>query len=132
MKQELNKFSKYIKGEWLLQENFYLESNINIKNVKGKINFLQNSDNLLNIFNSQNNNILKSLDFNNDSNIVLEIKGIENNKLIAYMEKKNKTVYYQEKVYNTSNNIMISFGVLKNIKGNKYIGLKISSYIRVL
>lgn len=132
MKKNISTFSRYIKGNWLLQENFYIESSINIKTIKGRINFLKNHDDISITENGNKSQNFNYSDFSRKNNVLLKVKKTENNKLIVYVKNKSNKISYQEKLYNPSKNIMISLGVLKNIKRNTYIGIKISSYIRIL
>ncbi len=113
MKKNFNSFSQYINGKWLLQENFYSLYSKTIENYHKKIQFLNKQEN-------RNNNSLS------------KIKKIKSDILIICTEKKNKKIFYKEYFYYISNNIIISFGILKHIKKQQYLGLKISSYIRIL
>lgn len=135
MNKKFNLFLKHIEGKWLLLENFHFLPKNNVKTQEGKVIFLQNYTVIkslkkddkkydiidINCFNSDQNN-----------NSLSEIKSIKHNLLVISITKNNKNLSYKEHLYKISENIIISLGILKNIQNNEYIGLKISSYIRIL
>nr|YP_010851206.1 hypothetical protein Ycf58 [Aphanocladia delicatula]WGH14212.1 hypothetical protein Ycf58 [Aphanocladia delicatula] len=127
MNNNLYPLLEYIKGNWFVQENFYFISNKKQKQCKARVNFLNSfsQNNILDI----NKYCIENI---NDQIFILKLKHDVNNLVISkrmnYINKFN----YQEFIYIISNNFMISFIIVKNVQKNQYMGLKISSYIRLI
>lgn len=147
----LNLFFKDFEGKWLSQKNIYL-----LKNKKQKINntltkVLVNQDNII-LLNSQNLFYSYSLDYLNknllnnfylegikcnknslseklDLSINLKFISLNLLKINCILAKKN--LQYEEYLYSASNNLKISLGLLKKLNYKKYIGIVITSYIKI-
>jgi len=134
MNTKFNKLSKYIQGKWILLENFYFLTNNNVKNQEGSIELIDFKKimNQLEIKSDNFYSLMKVEYLNGCDNDFIEKQKTVHNTLIASIRKKDGSLLYEEKLYNTSENIILAFGILKNVKKNKYIGLKVSSLIRIL
>nr|YP_009394323.1 hypothetical protein [Leptosiphonia brodiei]ARW62885.1 hypothetical protein [Leptosiphonia brodiei] len=145
-------FLRYIKGKWFLQENFLLLNNkrqlkqktsinfhVNHKayfNKKQIVNSAQNGYNIIK-FNNRDNNYRRYLNdiflkiFDEKSRIKnlfhlqLKLKGLFKIKKF-YPHKK---IIQDEYIYLINQNIMITINLTRNLK-NKYLGIKITSYIK--
>nr|YP_010619647.1 hypothetical protein orf128 [Tayloriella tenebrosa]WAX03660.1 hypothetical protein orf128 [Tayloriella tenebrosa] len=113
-----------IKGDWLLQENFYFPCNKQQRKYKEKISFLKNSQiNKLNI----SNNLIENI---NNKKLLFKLEKVKENLVTITRTNRNEQVNYKEYIYIINNNFMISLIIIKNLHKKQYVGLKISSYIR--
>nr|YP_010851602.1 hypothetical protein Ycf58 [Echinothamnion hystrix]WGH14602.1 hypothetical protein Ycf58 [Echinothamnion hystrix] len=135
MNKNLYRLLEHIEGNWFLQENFYFTMNKRQKKCKEKISFLKklkksnifrtNEKNLLNLHSYFIRNI-------NNSTYLINVKGTKNYLVLFKQFNDTKKLSYKEYIYIISNNFMISLTIIKNLQKNNYIGLKISSYIRLI
>nr|WGH13811.1 hypothetical protein Ycf58 [Lophurella pseudocorticata] len=135
MNKNLYPFLEHIEGNWFLQENFYFTVSKKQKRCKEKVSFLKklkkinmfktNKNNRLNIHNYFIENI-------NSSTYLFNIQATKNHLIIMKQFSEKKKLRHKEFIYIISNNFMISLTIIKNLQRNCYIGLKISSYIRLM
>nr|ARW69306.1 hypothetical protein [Polysiphonia sp.] len=126
MKANVNILSDYIKGNWILQEDVYiLQEKKN--GAKKRVNFLKNvsKNYLVKSFNKQR--IIKKY----NTKVFYTIHNIKRNLLYIVITNQNSKLSHEEYIYLISNNIMISFSIIKRIGDYKYLGLKLCSYIRL-
>nr|YP_010850810.1 hypothetical protein Ycf58 [Lophurella mutabilis]WGH13617.1 hypothetical protein Ycf58 [Lophurella mutabilis] len=132
MNKNLYPFLKHIEGNWFLQENFYFTMNKKQKKCKEKVSFFKK----INMFKTNENNILNVNNYfiNNIHNSLYVFNIQANTNYLTVMKQLNekKEIRYKEFIYIISNNFMISLTIIKNLRKNQYIGLKISSYIRLI
>nr|YP_010851008.1 hypothetical protein Ycf58 [Aphanocladia stichidiosa]WGH14008.1 hypothetical protein Ycf58 [Aphanocladia stichidiosa] len=135
MNKKLYPFLENIKGNWFLQENFYFTKNKKHKKCKEKISFLKKLKKV-NIFKTDKKNILNINNYYieniNNSTYLFNIKATKNHLIVIKEFNNQKKIRHQEFIYIISNNFMISLTIIKNLSRNHYIGLKISSYIRLM
>nr|QVQ56729.1 hypothetical protein [Erythrocystis saccata] len=147
-----NFFLRYVKGEWFLQENLFLfKSQIQINNeVYTNFDKVYNScvnKNLIITNNQFQSSIIisKNIQKNNKkyvNNIFLKnfttkyyLKYLFHLEFIRKGLLRSKKFYLYQKIlqdeyiYLINSNIMITITLVKNLK-NKYLGVKISSYIK--
>nr|YP_010618872.1 hypothetical protein PN064_pgp118 [Deltalsia parasitica]WAX02885.1 hypothetical protein [Deltalsia parasitica] len=124
MQKNLHTLLNEIKGNWFLQENFYFLDSKRQKQYREKVSFVKNSQN--NKFN------IVSFLFNyiNSDKSLFKLKKVKAN--IVTITNKNRHIYYKEYIHIVSNNFMISLIIVKNLQKKKYLGVKISSYIRLI
>nr|YP_009395774.1 hypothetical protein [Herposiphonia versicolor]ARW64754.1 hypothetical protein [Herposiphonia versicolor] len=136
MNKNLNLFLTNVQGKWLLQENFYYLLSKNIQTYDGKINFLTNiKDNYFINNYQESGKIFTQISFkklNKEKKFIFQVEKITKNVLLTEIKQSNHHMQYKEHIYNSSKNVIVSFSILKNIHENKYIGLKVASYIRIL
>nr|YP_009398032.1 hypothetical protein [Gredgaria maugeana]ARW67218.1 hypothetical protein [Gredgaria maugeana] len=127
MNKNLYPLLEHIKGNWFLQENFYFIFNKKQKKYKAKVNFFNN-------FSESNTFDINKycIENTNDYIFILKLKHNVKNLVISKRIDNNNKFNYQEFIHMISNNFMISFIIVKNIEKNQYVGLKISSYIRLI
>nr|YP_010851403.1 hypothetical protein Ycf58 [Echinothamnion hookeri]WGH14403.1 hypothetical protein Ycf58 [Echinothamnion hookeri] len=135
MNKNLYPFLEHIEGNWFLQENFYFIVNKKQKKCKEKISFLKTLKKS-NIFKTSEKNLLNiQSDFIKNINngaYLFNRQETKNNLVIVKQFNNTKKLSYKEYIYIISNNFMISLAIIKNSRKNQYIGLKISSYIRLI
>nr|YP_009394741.1 hypothetical protein [Polysiphonia elongata]ARW63303.1 hypothetical protein [Polysiphonia elongata] len=148
MNSNNNFFLRYIKGKWFLQENLFLFRNRNQKKNESFVDFNTMNKSLFDrkqliIVNNKENSIMVLEKIKNDkrkylSHILLKnfnrnyFFDLESTRKGLLRSKKfysNKKVIQNEYVYLINQNIMITIILTKNLKG-KYLGIKISSYIK--
>nr|YP_009393504.1 hypothetical protein [Bostrychia simpliciuscula]ARW62066.1 hypothetical protein [Bostrychia simpliciuscula] len=136
-------FFKKFEGKWISQKNVYLLENRKQKtdNKITKISINPNSLfllNKMNLFYSYNfkfltNNIYLDYKQYNKTNLFKEfnLKLIETNLLKINCILIDKNLEYEEYLYSVSSNLKISVGILKELNYRKYIGIIMTSYIKI-
>nr|YP_010619067.1 hypothetical protein orf130 [Pterosiphonia complanata]WAX03080.1 hypothetical protein orf130 [Pterosiphonia complanata] len=126
MQSNLSILLNKIKGNWSLQENFYFILNRKQKKYKEQASFLKNlKNNKFNIYNCLIENA-------NNKKLIFKLEKVEKNLIIITNVHRNKKISSKEYIYIISNNFMISLIIIKNLTKKQYIGLKVSSYIRII
>nr|YP_010619452.1 hypothetical protein PN189_pgp118 [Xiphosiphonia pinnulata]WAX03465.1 hypothetical protein [Xiphosiphonia pinnulata] len=126
MDNNLHILLNQIKGDWFLQENFYLLSNKQHKQHKERVSFVKNSQKgQFHIFNFLTENI-------NSHRSIFKLEKVAINIVTVIRIHKNRQVNYKEYIYIINKNLMISLIIIKNLHKKKYLGVKISSYIRLI
>nr|YP_010619259.1 hypothetical protein PNY92_pgp116 [Amplisiphonia pacifica]WAX03272.1 hypothetical protein [Amplisiphonia pacifica] len=126
MQNNLYTFLNRIQGNWFLQENFYLLPNKQHTQNKERVSFLKNSQNIrfdLPNFLIKNINSHKSL---------FKLEKAKANRMTIRSINRNGQVNYKEYIYLINNNLIISLIIIKNSHKQTYLGIKISSYIRLI
>ena len=147
-----NFFLRYFSGQWLLQNNLFLfqrrinrksKQNVNLNNIRYNLLYANN------FFNTQNrvdhiisyrilSGSMKSYSSSKpteDTNVFYSQKcffyseTLQKGLLKIIKINYKKRVIQYEYIYLASCNLMISINLIKNFKG-RYLGIKISSYIR--
>nr|WGH12822.1 hypothetical protein Ycf58 [Echinothamnion sp.] len=135
MNKNLYPLLENIKGNWFLQENFYLINHKKQEKYKKKVSFLKTFNNN-NLFKKKTNNNLNINNYfieNRDYKVFLfKIKQNQKNLVINKTINYSKRLKYHESIYIISNNFMISLVIVTKLESKQYIGLKISSYIRLI
>nr|YP_010619841.1 hypothetical protein PNW48_pgp117 [Symphyocladia marchantioides]WAX03854.1 hypothetical protein [Symphyocladia marchantioides] len=119
-------FLDQMKGEWFLQENFYLLFDKQQKHYKERVSLLKNSPNSkfdICSFLIENMSSDKSL---------FKLEKINANVFTIVGVNRSKQIDYKEHVCLVNNNLMISFIIIKNLQKKKYLGVKASSYIKLI
>nr|YP_009396388.1 hypothetical protein [Polysiphonia scopulorum]ARW65574.1 hypothetical protein [Polysiphonia scopulorum] len=139
----------YLKGNWSLQNNLYInkkkkqykiQQKISLSNILSEINidFTRNKNNVVNdcFYESNlyslsiNQETINILPLNTYKRYYVSLKNISPNLFhINYVSKDNKSCY-EEKLYIINKNIMISTTLIKNMKNERNIGIKVVSYVR--
>lgn len=151
MNIKLYSLLEYIEGNWFLQENYYLLNKKIHKSTKTKLNFslqlsILNSrskyDNLdtqdYDFYNNYkysitiNKSLIKILNLGESSKSYLLLKEGRINQFKIKKILKKKRIHIEEYLYLNSNNIIISIMLLKSSTNNRYLAIKVSSYIRSL
>nr|WGH13025.1 hypothetical protein Ycf58 [Echinothamnion sp.] len=127
MNKNLYPLLEHIQGNWFLQENFYLILNKKQITYKERVNFFKNfsKNNTLDIAKYYIKNI-------NNQIFILKLEHNVNQLVLSKRINNTNKFNYQEFIYIISNNFMISLIIIKNLQKNQYMGLKISSYIRLI
>nr|YP_010850612.1 hypothetical protein Ycf58 [Lophurella hookeriana]WGH13415.1 hypothetical protein Ycf58 [Lophurella hookeriana] len=135
MNKNLYPLLEHIEGNWFLQENFYFTMNKKQKKCKEKVSFLKKFKKI-NMFKTNENNILNIHNYFiekiNNSPYLFNIQTKKNYLIVMNQLNEKKKLGYKEFIYIISNNFMISLTIIKNLRRNHYIGVKISSYIRLM
>nr|YP_009394944.1 hypothetical protein [Polysiphonia stricta]ARW63506.1 hypothetical protein [Polysiphonia stricta] len=151
MNIKLYSLLEYIEGNWFLQENYYLLNKKIHQNTKTTLNFSLKLSNLNNRSKYDNMNV-HDYNFYNDYQYSIVINKslikifnlYENSKSYLLLQEgrinqfkvqkilKQKRIHIEEYLYLNSNNIIISIMLLKSLTNNRYLGIKVSSYIRSL
>nr|YP_010850414.1 hypothetical protein Ycf58 [Lophurella caespitosa]WGH13217.1 hypothetical protein Ycf58 [Lophurella caespitosa] len=135
MNKNLYPLLEYIEGNWFLQENFYFTMNKKQKKCKEKISFFKKLEKI-NTFKTKKNNTLSIYNYfiENIQNgrYLFNIWKNKNYLIVMKQSSEKKKLEYKEFIYIISNNFMISLTIIKNLRSNHYIGLKVSSYIRLV
>nr|YP_009399493.1 hypothetical protein [Dictyomenia sonderi]ARW69099.1 hypothetical protein [Dictyomenia sonderi] len=126
MSENLHLLLNNIKGDWFLQENFYFLHNKKQKKYKERVSFLKNSQNTK--FNTVDS-IIKNI---NQQQSGFKIEKVSKHFIAITHTDKNQQVNYKEYIYLINNNFIISLIMIKKLQKKHYVGLKISSYIRLL
>nr|YP_009654353.1 hypothetical protein [Pleurostichidium falkenbergii]QCH39640.1 hypothetical protein [Pleurostichidium falkenbergii] len=143
MKINLNLLFKNIRGDWFLQEHFYFSSNKKQKKKKKKLifffeNFKKNEGNILYELtkeaSKQNRKIIISSQYylNYNKRLLFKLKQVKSNLFIVTKLNKQKMVYSKEYIHIINTNIIIAITVIKNLEKNRYLALKVCSYIKLL
>nr|YP_009393294.1 hypothetical protein [Symphyocladiella dendroidea]ARW61856.1 hypothetical protein [Symphyocladiella dendroidea] len=126
MQHNLSIFLNQINGDWCLQENFYLLFYKQQKQYKERVSFLKNPpDSKFHIFNFLIKNV-------NSHKSLFKLEKVTTNGITIIGINRNRQVNYKEYIYLINNNFMISLIIIKNLHKKKYLGVKISSYIRLM
>nr|ARW68284.1 hypothetical protein [Chondria sp. (in: red algae)] len=137
-----NLSSRYFQGSWFSQTNVYMINSKKQKQFKRTLSLILNKTRKSNIKWFTNDNKMKAkFNIHNtlklhkniflNENINLTIKVLSINLLkVDYGIILNNFIY-EEYIYMIHNNLMFSSGILKEIKHHKYLGIVISSYIKL-
>lgn len=148
MNNNNNFFLRYIKGTWFSQENLFLFKNSNQKKNESFVNFdtiskssfyrkqmisINNTEKsiiaLEKIKNSKRKYVSHILLKNFNSNYLFDLESTRKGLLKSKKFYSKKKIIQNEYIYLINQNIMINIIVTKSLKG-KYLGIKISSYIK--
>nr|YP_009398238.1 hypothetical protein [Thaumatella adunca]ARW67424.1 hypothetical protein [Thaumatella adunca] len=150
MELQYNSSSKNFEGQWFLQENIYISKHKIQKTYKQELIVIKNNNNLE--IQSKINKIKKNILYFNINKISkklsqIKIVKINNLNIINHLNIKsdlskfnlfktsmfinNKSLNHEEYIYIINNNIIISVSLIKNLTNNIYLGIKMSSYIKL-
>nr|ARW63711.1 hypothetical protein [Chondria sp. (in: red algae)] len=140
-----NLLSTYLRGSWFSQTNAYLIKHKTQRVLKKKLQLLLSKSHKGNImFCNDNHQITakfkiqsirgilglpRNILLNNNIDISIERLNLNLFKINYHIIQYNFT--YEEYIYTIDNNLMFSSGILKDIGHNRYLGVIISSYIRL-
>ena len=151
MKTPTLEFLRYMKGQWFLQENYYLLKKKQQIQYKKKLNFFIDLNERENRYLGKNKkhiilnkSILEASNINS-KNLHFQIESFYKNakssfcveivkeKLLKVCKLNNhrKTIY-EEYIYLINQNVIISVTSLKSLNQKQCLGVRISSYIRQL
>ena len=144
-------FLKNTKGKWFLQENYYLLNTKKRRGYKKRCHFLLDLNQILDkdidlkigykelhTTNKKSNNLCIDNSLSNSGYYFRGIKSnfgihaIRNNLFRVSKQNDQRKIFHQEYIYLVNKNFMISVTSLKTFKKDRFLGVKISSYIRKL
>nr|YP_009397628.1 hypothetical protein [Dipterosiphonia australica]ARW66814.1 hypothetical protein [Dipterosiphonia australica] len=135
MNKNLNLFSPNIIGNWFLQTNCYSLVYKKYHKYNAKLYLSRTIRNNIFIKRIKNNEkVILTLFYifkGKKRKIIYEIQKIKINLLLIKTLNNNVNSIYKEYIYIINSNLITSFATVKKIQDYQYLGLKVSSYIKL-